>query len=235
MKSVIYKRMSRLVAGFLVPALCISVFSAPVFAQPPRRPVPPPGYGYGGRPYGPPPPHRHSSDLDKTLAILGTVGVIATIANARNNGYYYHRYPTVVVAPPRPSVVVSRPPVVIEKQVIVEKPVVVERQIPVIAGEGTYSPKLGVSFRMENVQIPGYKFTAARLTSDPIDDSPLCSIGLRKGDVITRLDNNPADSLAELERHEGSTAIRYKKTGTTKVLLANIYIPTDTEVLYYAP
>ena len=235
---------TRAAAGFLVLALCVSLVFAPVLAQPFYRP------GIG-RPYlPPPPPPRYGfSDFDKTLAVIGTVGTIAAIANSRNNNYYYsspysypYHYPSVVVAQPRPTLVVQTQPtpVVVEKQVIVEKPVVVERQVPVATGaNGVYSPKLGASFRIENMQIPNYKFTAARLTSDPLPTSPLAKIGLRKGDVITRLDDSPADSLAELERHEKNTLLRYIKTGTTKVLLANIYIPTNTEVrgneTYYAP
>lgn len=226
-------RMFRPIAGLLILALCFSMVSTSALAQPPRRPGPP-----SGRPYGPPPPppRRGPSDFDKALAIVGTVGAAAAIASSSRYGYYrypYYYYPPrpVVVVPPRPPIVVERP-VVIEKPVVVERPVVIERQVTVPAtNEGSYSPKLGASFRIEQMQIPGYQFTAARLMSDPIAGSPLYGIGLRKGDVVTRLDNNPADSLEELERHERNTPIRYIKTGTTKVLLANIYIPTDAEVL----
>ena len=224
--------MTRQVAGFLVLALCVSMVSAPALAQPPRRPG-----GYPGGRYFPPPPYRRASDLDKTLAVIGTVGAVAAIVGARNNNYYYrypayYRQPAVVVAP--------SPPIVVEKQVIVEQPVVVERQVPVVVGtEGAYSPKLRAFFRIENMQIPGYQFTAARLMSDPSPDSPLHSIGLRKGDVITRLDNSPADSLEELERHDRNTQIRYIKTGTAKVLLANVFIPVrgkaQTNEIYYSP
>jgi len=131
-------------------------------------------------------------------------------------------------------------PVVVERPVIVERQVVVERQTPVIVGsEGSYSPKLGAFFRIENMEIPGHRFTAARLMSDPVEGSPLRDIGLRKGDVITRLNDAPASTLAELERHAGNMAMRYIKTGTTRVLLANIYIPRDSEVFdsgtYHAP
>ena len=237
MKNISNRKMIRLAATFLVLVLCISVFSAPALAQGMRRPGPPI--------YGPPPPRR-PSDFDRALAIVGTVGTIAAIANARNNNYYYYRQPSIVVAPPRPTVVVSRPPViverpvVVEKQVVVEKPVVIERQVPVLVGnEGSYSPKLGASFRIENMEIPGHRFTAARLTSEPLEDSPLRDMGLRKGDVITRLNDFPASTLVQLDMHTGNTLIRYIKTGTTKVLLANIYIPTDADVLndgpYHAP
>ena len=242
MKNIVNRKMVRPAAAFLVAVLCISVFSAPALAQMVvRRPGPPGGF----RPYGPPPlpPPRRASDLDKALAVVGTVGAIAAIANARNN--YYYRQPTVVVAPPRPVVVSSPPvvverPVVVEKQVIIEKPVVVERQVPIVVGnEGSYSPKLGALFRVENMEIPGYRFTAARLMSDPAEGSPLRDMGLRKGDVITRLNDSPASTLAELDQHTGNIAVRYIKTGTTKVRLANIYIPRDTEVFndgtYNAP
>lgn len=240
MKSNFYRKLTRPAAVLVALVLCVSMFSAPVLAQTVvirgpgygGRPGPLPGYYHGGRPYGyPPPPHHHhgSSDLGTALAVVGTVGAIAAIANARNNRYYYE--PPVVVSP-RPTVVVSQPsPVVVEKQVVVE------RLVPVTVGaEGTYSHKLGASFRIENMQIPGYKFTAARLTSDPAPHSPLNSIGLRKGDVITRLDDNPADNLTELDRHEKNTLVRYIKTGTTKVLLANVFIPAEggTDV-FYAP
>jgi len=233
MTSISNKKMVRVASAFLVVMLCISMFSAPALAQGFRRPGPPP----------PPPPPRRSSDFDKALAIVGTVGAVAAIANARNNRYYYYRQP--VVVQPRPVVVSSPPvvverPVVVEKQVVIEKPVVVERQVPVVVGStGSYSPKLGAYVRIENMQIPGYRFTAARLTSDPAEHSPLWYLGLRKGDVITRLDNTPASTLAALEQSSGNVAMRYIKTGTTKVLLANVYIPKDGEVFdngtYNAP
>ena len=230
MTHIMHKKMLRPIAGLLVLVLCFSLISSSALAQPPRRPGPP------GRPYGPPPPpppRRGPSDLDKALAIVGTVGAVAAIANNSRYGYYrYPSYPSYYRYPPRPVVVVPpQPAVVVERPVVVEKQVVVERQVAVPSSTaGSYSPKLGASFRIENMQIPGYKFTAARLMSDPVAGSPLYGIGLRTGDVLTRLDNNPADSLAELERHERNTTIRYIKTGTTKVLQTTIYIPTDTEV-----
>jgi hypothetical protein len=250
MKSLTNKKLNRPVTCFLVLALCLSMFSAPAQAQPFYRPGVPIGRPYG---YPPPPPvyYRGPNDFDKTLAIIGTVGAVAAIASGSRYNYNYYRYqpypvvvaqprPTVVVAPSRPTLVVEKP-VVVEKQVIVERPVVIERQVPVqVNTVETYSPKLGASFRIEKMQIPGYKFTAARLTSDPVQSSPLSKIGLRAGDVVTRLNDSPVETLAELDRHERNTLIRYIKTGTTKVLLANIYIPTNAEVMssseiYYAP
>ena len=255
MKSVINGKLTRPIMGLVVLTLGMTMFTAPIMAQVVvTRPGPGPhhygnGYRYG---YGPPPPHMHRgpSDFDKALAVVGTVGAVAAIANAAryNYGYgydyhYHYRQPTVIVTPPRPAVVVrSEPsPIIVEKQVIVEKPVVVERQVPmpVLARDASYSPKLGASFRIENMQIPGYQFTAARLMSDPTEGSPLHGLGLRKGDVITRLDDSPADTLAELERHNKNTLVRYIKTGTTKVLLGTVFIPADTAVsnseIYNAP
>ena len=244
MKSISNRKMIRPAATLLVLALCMSVFSAPAMAQVfVRRPGPPPGF----RPYGPPPPPppRRANDLDTALAIIGTVGAVAAIASNQNNNYYYYRRPAIVVAPP-PPVVVSRPPVVVERPIVVERPVVVEkqiiveRQVPVaVSNEGSYSHKLGALFSIENMEIPGYRFTAARLMSDPVDSSPLRDIGLQKGDVITRLNDAPTNTLAGLERHTGNMAMRYIKTGTTRVQLANIYIPRDSEVFnngtYNAP
>ena len=238
MKSIMNRKMTRLVASFLLPTLCISMLCSPAWAQPPRRPgAYPPGR------YAPPAPYRRASDFDRTLAVIGTVGAVAAAtAYARNNSYYryprppyyrspYYHTPAVVVAPQRP--------VVVERQVVVEQPVIVERQVPVVVGsDGSYSPKLQASFGIETMQIPGYRFTGARLISDPSPDSPLNSIGLRQGDVITRLDSNPADTLAELERHDRYTQIRYIKAGTTKVLLGNIYIPAGkvrNNEIHYAP
>ena len=242
------RKMIRPAAAFVVAALCISVFSAPALAQVlVRRPGPPPGFYTGF--YVPPPPPRRANDFDRALAVVGTVGAVAAIAHARNNRFYY-RQPAVVVVPQRP-VVVARPPmvverpviverpVVVERQVVVDRPVVVERQVPVVVGGGTYSPKLGASFRIENMEIPGHRFTAARLMSDPVEDSPLWDLGLQRGDVITRINDNPANTLAELERHAGHAVIRYIKTGTTRVLLANVYIPPDRGIFnggtYHAP
>ena len=187
------------------------------------------------------------SDLQKTLAILRTVEGIVALAN--NSPYYYHRY--YHYYPPRPVVVIERP-MVVETQTIIETPVVVETQVTVtdsdnpvgyeglpVDGEGLYSIKMGASFRLERIQIPGYRLTAALLTSDPVEGSPLDIIGLRKGDVITRLGRTPVNTLDVLEQHERGTEIRYIKANTTRVRLNRIYIPTDEEIfgdeVDYAP
>jgi hypothetical protein len=137
---------------------------------------------------------------------------------------YYRRAQPVVVVPSQPSTVVIEKPVIVEKTVTVDRPVFVDDN------GGTYSTKLGASFRIEKIQIPGNRFTAARLLSDPVEGSPLEKLGLRKGDVITRLDDSAVDNFSELDRHMKNTLVRYIKTGTTKVQLASAYIPTDSEM-----
>ncbi len=186
------------------------------------------------------------------MGVIGAVGAVAAIANGYTP-YGYHRYSRpVVVVPSRPATVVVDRPVVVEKVVdrpvvverIVEKPVYVDsRPMPVDSSQPNdyYSPKLGASFKIQNMQIPGYRFTAARLTSDPLEGSPLAELGLTKGDVITRLNNDPVNKLDILERHEKATMIRYIKTGTTRVRQGRIYIPTHAELAppdeetYFAP
>ncbi len=211
-----------------------------VSAQPwPYGPGPRPPFGpgpYGPRPpYGPPPPpphHHHGpSDFDKAMGIVGTVGAIAAMANGQSV-YSYNRYGRSVVVVDRPPVVVQRPPIVVEKPVVIEKPVIIEKPVPVAVTNANeyYSRKLGATFGFEKMQIPGYKFVGARLLTEPVNGSPLYELGLRRGDVVTRLDNDPASSADALELHEKVTTIRYIKTGTTKVLIDRIYIPTDDEL-----
>lgn len=226
---------------FLLLAAFFLACTGSVHAQPGWRPRPPhgPPHHHPGPP-PPPPPHHHRgpSDFEKAMHIVGAVGAVAAAANGYSP-YVYHRQPRPVVVVP------NRQTIVVEKQVpvIVEKSVFVERPVPVIEKQPKdyYSPKLGATFIIQNMKIPGYAFTAARLTSNPLDGSPLNEVNLRKGDVITRLDNEPVESLSVLESHEKNTVIRYIKTGTTKVQLGRIYIPTDDdfhsdeEDTYYAP
>jgi len=199
--------------------------------------------------YGPPPPHRGMSDFEKTLRIIGAVGIVAAIANhSPYSPYYYYRYH--YYRPP--VVVVEQQPVIVEKHIVVETPVIIERQVIVPDepdeqeegllddGEGLFSLKMGASFTIESMQIPGCAFTAARLTSDPVEGSPLHELGLQEGDALTRLGDTAVNELEVLEQKEGNMEIRYIKAGTTKVLLANVYIPTDDEILnedevHYAP
>lgn len=229
------------IVGLLVVSLVLAL-AVPCFAQPGRRPGPP-------GPPGPPPRHHHRgpSDFDKTMRVIGAVGAAAAAANGYSPyGYYRRPQPVVVVQQPRPTtVVIEKAPVVVEK--IIEKPVIVEREVVVektvpskALPEDYYSPKLGATFKIQNMQIPGYKFKAARLTSDPLEGSPLEEIGLVKGDVVTRLDNDAVTELDVLESHEKNTLIRYIKSGTTKVQLGRVYIPTDAELhqdddVFYAP
>jgi hypothetical protein len=184
------------------------------------------------------------SDFEKTLRIIGALGRVAAIANhAPYAPYYYYRYHY-----GRPPVVVVEQPVIVEKHIVVETPVIVDRHVIVPSepeglqddNEGLYSLKLGASFNLESMQIPGYVFTAARLTSDPVEGSPLHELGLREGDAITRLGGTAVNELEVLEQQEGNTEIRFIKKNTEKVLLANVYIPTDDEILnedetHYAP
>jgi hypothetical protein len=221
---------------FLLVAVMATVFVLPVSAQPGRGGPRP--YGPPPRPYGPPP--RHHDDFGKVLGVIGAVGIAAAFANGYSPYRYYRYERPVVVVPQQPTVVVERQqPVVIEKQVVVEKPVYIEKTTPA-ATEEYYSPKLGATFKIEKMQIPGYKFTAARLMSDPVEGSPLSQLGLKKRDAITRLDDETVDSLSVLERHEKNTVVRYIKTGTVKVQLGKMYIPTDSEMTandeeYFAP
>ena len=110
---------------------------------------------------------------------------------------------------------------------------------PNVGFNDTFSPKMGAFFRIELMQIPGYCFMAALLTSDPLPGSPLHVAGLQEGDIITRLGGTPVDTFDVLERHERDVEMRYIKAGTTRVLLTNIYVPTDEELwgdeVYLAP
>ena len=206
---------SLIVLGLWTTAVC------PAVAQPGRGMIRP-----GYRPYIPPPrpyypPYYHRpSDFDKAMRIVGGVAAVTAAATGHYSPYYHNR---VVVVP-------ASPPVVVEKQVVIEKPVYIERQDVPLASSDYYSPALGATFVLQNMQIPGYKFTAARITSTPLEGSPLEVLNLRKGDVITRLDDESVNSLAVLERHDGSTAVRYIRSGTTRVLQGTIYIPTDADL-----
>lgn len=90
---------------------------------------------------------------------------------------------------------------------------------------GSYSPTLGAEFRVENFFLPAFgQFTGVRLVSVPEWNSPLRTLGLQPGDVITRLDGVRVDNLAELENHYNWTQVRYIKTGTQIVRIGNIFI-----------
>ena len=90
---------------------------------------------------------------------------------------------------------------------------------------GSYSPSLGAEFRVETFNLPAFgQFTGVRLVSVPSFDSPLRNLGLQPGDVITRLDGVRTDNLNELENHYSWTQVRYIKTGSQTVRIANILI-----------
>jgi len=88
-----------------------------------------------------------------------------------------------------------------------------------------YSPSLRAQFRVETFNLPAFgQFVGVRLVSQPDFGSPLNTLGLNAGDVITRLDGVRVDNLAELENHFSWTQIRYIPTGSQNVLIGNIFI-----------
>jgi hypothetical protein len=98
-------------------------------------------------------------------------------------------------------------------------------QIQKLVVGGSYSPTLGAEFRVETFFLPAFgQFTGVRLVSVPDWNSPLRTLGLQPGDVITRLDGVRVDNLAQLENHYNWTQVRYIKTGTQIVRIGNIFI-----------
>ncbi len=70
------------------------------------------------------------------------------------------------------------------------------------------------------MRLRGHVLFGARIVSVPGPRSPLRQLGLRVGDVITRLDGIPFSSLNdydELEDHFGPTYVRYIRSGTSTV------------------
>lgn len=100
-------------------------------------------------------------------------------------------------------------------------------------GEVYVSQRWNASFHLEETlslpQFPGLTFAGARIVQMQ-PGSPLTQIGLRPGDVITRLDNTKIDTgkwpnqdgcywmLPQFERHFGMTTVRYIRSGTTDVV-----------------
>jgi len=194
------------------------------------------------------------------IGTVGVVAAIARNSPYSYYRYYHYPHSPVVVVNQPPTVVVEQvpvlveTPVIIEREVVVEKPVYIETpgsaaispdstvqyvdppleedMLPMLQlepGEG-FSPKLGGIFRIENMEIPGYRFSAAKLTSDPLEGSPLYELGLRKGDVVTRIGGTHIDAFDVLDQHEKEVEIRYIKADTERVLLAKVYIPTEEEL-----
>ncbi len=92
-----------------------------------------------------------------------------------------------------------------------------------------FSPRLGARFCMQDIKVPGFgKIRAARITSRPEPGSPLSQLGLRSGDVITRLDGTPVTRTEELERHIIETDVRYIKSGGKTAREGQIYIDPNT-------
>jgi S1-C subfamily serine protease len=71
-----------------------------------------------------------------------------------------------------------------------------------------------------------YTFPGAKLLSYPDPGSPLRQIGLRPGDIITRLDGVRVTSYAELDRHYANTSVRYVRYPAT-VRIGTIFIDAD--------
>lgn len=100
-------------------------------------------------------------------------------------------------------------------------------------GEVYVSQRWNASFHLEETlqlpQFPGLTFTGARIVQVQ-PGSPLAQIGLRPGDVLTRLDGTRVDTgkwpnqdgcywmLPQFERHFGMTTVRYIRAGTTDVV-----------------
>lgn len=98
----------------------------------------------------------------------------------------------------------------------------VPAQLP---ADGQYSPRLKAWFVVRTFQLPGFApFRAVRLTTEPDFDSPLLAIGLRQGDVITRLDGIPVTNFRELENHFDQTTVRFIRQGTSQVQNGTIFI-----------
>jgi membrane-associated protease RseP (regulator of RpoE activity) len=113
----------------------------------------------------------------------------------------------------------------------------IQRQI-ITPRPGYRSPTLGGEFRAEWMYIlqngQMTTFWGARiLTLRP--DSPMLQLGVRPGDVITRLDGIPIWKrmfrrddgpwqLVELERHYGATEVRYIRQGTHRVRVGQVIL-----------
>ena len=200
------------------------------------------------------------SDFERAVTIIGAVGVAAAIARNTPYSYYrYHHYPprpVVIVERPAMPIIVDRPyivetPVIVEREVVVEREVLVDRPVyieapgrpvqhidppvtdamfPMVSADDTFSPKMGAFFRIADMEIPNHQFTAAVLTSDPLEGSPLYMLGLEEGDVITRVAGMPIEGLDVLDLHERQVEIRFIKANTVRVQAASVYIPTDDEL-----
>lgn len=101
-----------------------------------------------------------------------------------------------------------------------------------------FSPRLGARFVLQKVQIGGFApVTAARIVSTPYRNSPLSNIGLKIGDVITRLDGIPIGNYRQLEQHVYDTKVRFVKAGQATVRSKTTWIRPNQyfQETFYAP
>lgn len=192
----------------------VFAFGCGIASAQPRHFGPPPGYYHGppGRPH-------YNRNLDSISRIFGAVAIIADSQRPVQQ---------VVVAPP-PPVVVGRPPVVVVETTptVIERPVVINRPANVVyAVPSGYVGQLRTQFSLQKMKIPNFEeFTAAVLVTDPPKGSPLDTVGLRKGDAITRVNEVKVSGIDDLEYAQGETTIRYIKSGTTTVKSTTFVAP----------
>ena len=93
-----------------------------------------------------------------------------------------------------------------------------------IMPRGVWSGVLGARFEIVRMTAVGQSFLAARLTENPVPGSPLQSLGLRAGDIITRLDGLRTTSYFELDNHVWNTTVRYLRMGQPHFTNGSIYI-----------
>ena len=122
-----------------------------------------------------------------------------------------------------------------------------QRRIP-IAPRGYRSNNLGGTFLAQWMFMPlGGRtelFWGARIVSLDVQ-SPLRSLGLRSGDVVTRLDGTPIWygmhqrngiwQIPELEEHFGATDIRYINQGVNRVRAGQVVLDYHSEDEGFVP
>ena len=104
------------------------------------------------------------------------------------------------------------------------------RQVIIGPGSGQpqlafFSSRLGARFEVQSIQIGAFSpVWAARIVSEPQPGSPLQQLGLRIGDVITRLDGIPVTHTAELDRHVYDTQVRFIRAGSQYVEEGTMFV-----------
>lgn len=120
------------------------------------------------------------------------------------------------------------------------EPDAAEEPLPVPEGRGRrqvgggeryahYSPSLEALFVIRKFRLRDQIFFGARLVEDPDPESPLRALGLRAGDVITRLDGYSLNSYRELDRHFDDTSVRYVRHRSNQVRQGQIFIDAQLE------